>query len=130
MVGSSLQLHVIISLLSIAVVVPLCCICVCLYASCCTVKRKRKKKQPTNKEHIEAAQTLEEDVFYDERIPGRLDFVLQQEGLFDVHYMALATSHFTYWTNPDVAGFVLNMDRRVKEERRQAEERERLEEMV
>eukprot|EP00887_Chlorella_sp_A99_P003527 scaffold7.g3527.t1 len=38
---------------------------------------------------------------------GRLDFALQQESALENAYLSALSSHFIYWTSPDVALFVL-----------------------
>jgi len=54
-------------------------------------------------------ETLLEDIPEKNRMPGRFDYAIQPRfGDVTLSYLALMKSHTGYWTNLDVAGFILN----------------------
>ncbi|VDK77513.1 unnamed protein product [Litomosoides sigmodontis] len=71
-----------------------------------------RKEKETNEGFFEEvklneAEKLIEEIPLEERLPYRMDYQVQPQ-ITDRSYWSVLKSHFAYWTNPDIAAFLVN----------------------
>ncbi|KAM3718320.1 Intracellular phospholipase [Dirofilaria immitis] len=71
--------------------------------------RKEKEANDVFLEEVKLneAQKLIEEIPPEERLPYRMDYQIQPQ-ITDRSYWSVLKSHFAYWSNPDIAAFLVN----------------------
>ncbi|VDK78447.1 unnamed protein product [Onchocerca ochengi] len=70
-------------------------------------KEKEANEGFTEEVKLNEAQKLIEEIPPEERLPYRMDYQIQPQ-ITDRSYWSVLKSHFAYWSNPDIAAFLVN----------------------